>query len=153
MVIKCLNYRITLFVIGNRYAWEIKEYVLLLCIGVPLGGIGSGTIGRGFKGEFCRFQMTPGIYTYDIVHANQFILCVRDQKGTNLYQKVLNGSGHPGTLSSWDWSYNPSDGNYIGLYPRAWYTYNIPEMNLILKCKQISPVIPFDYTVSCKIYY
>jgi len=129
-------------------------YQLLLIIwkccgslGVPLGGIGSGTIGRGFKGEFCRFQMTPGIYTYDVVDADQFILSVRDPGGTNLYQKVLNGAGHPGTLSSWDWSFNPSDGIYFGLYPRSWYTYNIPEMNLILNCKQISPVIPHDYQV------
>ena len=28
--------------------------------GAPLGGIGAGTIGRGFRGEFTRFQMIPG---------------------------------------------------------------------------------------------
>lgn len=27
--------------------------------GCPIGGIGCGTIGRGFAGEFCRFQMKP----------------------------------------------------------------------------------------------
>jgi hypothetical protein len=91
--------------------------------------------------------MTPGIYTYKVVAADQFILSVRDTEGTNLYQKVLNGAGHPGTLSSWDWSFNPSDGSYTALYPRAWYTYNVPEINLILKCKQISPFIPHEYQV------
>ncbi|GLV41779.1 uncharacterized protein CBL_12068 [Carabus blaptoides fortunei] len=29
--------------------------------GVPIGGIGCGTIGRGLKGEFCRFQLNPGL--------------------------------------------------------------------------------------------
>jgi len=119
--------------------------------GVPVGGIGSGTIGRGFKGEFCRYQMTPGVYTYDVVHANQFIVSVRDEKGNRLYQKVLSGAGNPGTLSSWDWTYNPADGSYLGIYPRAVYTYKIPEESLVLKCKQISPVIPHNYKVRVQI--
>ncbi len=36
----------------------------LAMYGVPCGGVGSGTIGRGFRGEFCRFQMVPGDYSY-----------------------------------------------------------------------------------------
>ena len=123
--------------------------------GVPLGGIGSGSIGRGFKGQFCRFQMTPGLYSYDVVHQNQFILSVRDAKGTLTYQKVLNGAGPPPKtlLSTWDWTFNPENGSYLGLYPRAWYTYNIPEENMVVKCKQISPVIPHNYKVesNCRI--
>ena len=39
--------------------------------GVPIGGIGCGTIGRGYRGEFCRFQMIPGIYKYYTVPADQ----------------------------------------------------------------------------------
>ena len=46
--------------------------------GVPCGGIGSGTIGRGTTGEFLRFQINPGIYTYDVVTADAFHVCVRD---------------------------------------------------------------------------
>lgn len=116
---------------------------------MPIGGIGSGSIGRGFKGEFCRFQMTPGLYSYNVVHANQFIATVMDDKGKTIYQKVLSGAGAPPKrlLSSWDWSYNASDGSYQGLYPRAWYTYNIPELDLKLVCKQVSPVIPHNYKV------
>ena len=91
--------------------------------------------------------MTPGLYTYNVVHADQFIVSVRDKTGTKLYQKVLTGNGDPGTLSAWDWTYNSEDGSYLGLYPRAWYTYNIPEENLVLRCKQISPVIPNNYQV------
>jgi non-lysosomal glucosylceramidase len=39
-------------------------------LGVPLGGLGCGTIGRGFKGEFCRYQLVPGLYEFQTVEAN-----------------------------------------------------------------------------------
>ena len=38
---------------------------------MPLGGIGAGSIGRGWKGDFNRWQLKPGIYTYDVVDVNQ----------------------------------------------------------------------------------
>ena len=51
------------------------DYFLWFCfLGCPIGGIGCGTIGRGYKGEFCRFQMSPGLYHYKEVEANQ--VCV-----------------------------------------------------------------------------
>lgn len=57
--------------------------------GVPLGGIGGGSIGRGFAGQFCRFQMRPGIYEYHSVNANQFIVTIRNGQGKTLFQSVL----------------------------------------------------------------
>ena len=57
--------------------------------GVPIGGIGAGTIGRGFAGEFCRFQIRPGMYEYNTVHANQFILTIRDEKDKSIFQSLL----------------------------------------------------------------
>ena len=39
--------------------------------GAPLGGIGSGTIGRSLSGEFMRFQLLPGLYANDVVEPNQ----------------------------------------------------------------------------------
>ena len=35
-----------------------------------MGALGTGTIGRGYRGEFCRFQMVPGMYEYHIVQAD-----------------------------------------------------------------------------------
>ena len=35
-----------------------------------MGGLGTGTVGRGYRGEFCRFQMVPGMYEYHIVQAD-----------------------------------------------------------------------------------
>lgn len=57
--------------------------------GVPLGGIGSGTLGRGWAGEFCRFQMRPGIYEYNVVHANQFIVTIRDAGDKTIFHSLL----------------------------------------------------------------
>lgn len=57
--------------------------------GVPIGGIGSGTIGRGFAGEFCRFQMKPGVYEYNTVYANQFIVTIKDEKDNTIFQSLL----------------------------------------------------------------
>lgn len=57
--------------------------------GCPLGGIGGGTIGRGFAGEFCRFQMKPGMYESHTVHANQFIVTIRDEHQQTIFQSLL----------------------------------------------------------------
>ncbi len=29
-------------------------------MGVPIGGIGAGTIGRGWRGDFVKWQIFPG---------------------------------------------------------------------------------------------
>ncbi|XP_060068872.1 non-lysosomal glucosylceramidase-like [Ylistrum balloti] len=111
--------------------------------GCPLGGIGCGTVGRGFRGEFCRFQMLPGLYEHQTVQANQFILCIR-KNGKTVYQKVL--TGRKGKhLKAWEWGFPAANATYHALYPRAWTVYDIPEYKLRLVCRQISPVFPHDY--------
>ncbi|KAH9503274.1 Non-lysosomal glucosylceramidase [Bulinus truncatus] len=117
--------------------------------GCPIGGIGSGSIGRGYRGEFCRFQMVPGMYNHSVVDADQFIVCIRKNNETK-YIKVLNCSERKKEkntvrLKSWDWSFPPENGIYHALYPRAWSVFNIPEMMVTLICRQVSPVIPHDY--------
>ncbi|CDS40631.1 bile acid beta glucosidase [Echinococcus multilocularis] len=119
--------------------------------GVPLGGIGCGTIGRGFKGEFCRSSLRPGIYNYKVNVTDQFIVSVFREG--QVYQKVLSPhtsrSSIPHGLLSWEWGFPADRGHYIGLYPRSWTIYELPEVYLILICEQISPVIPHNYKDSC----
>ncbi|XP_053405634.1 non-lysosomal glucosylceramidase-like [Mercenaria mercenaria] len=112
--------------------------------GCPIGGIGSGTIGRGYRGEFCRFHMVPGIYDYHTVQADAFILCIR-KDGQTVYQKVLTGHRVSKSLKTWQWGFPQNQATYQTLYPRAWTVYNIPEHKLRLICRQISPIIPHDY--------
>ncbi|XP_078701010.1 non-lysosomal glucosylceramidase-like [Branchiostoma floridae x Branchiostoma belcheri] len=111
--------------------------------GVPLGGLGCGSICRGWKGDFCRWALLPGIYSYDIKMANQFTVCIR-RRGQTTYQQVLS-TRHPSCLTEWNWSYSPAHAYYHALYPRAWTVYDLPGQNITLTCRQVSPVLPHDY--------
>ncbi|CAL8080164.1 unnamed protein product [Calicophoron daubneyi] len=120
--------------------------------GVPMGGIGCGAIGRGFRGEFIRSSLIPGMYCYEPQPADQFILTVRKDNHT-LYQQVLSPFDGPPTqdteLHHWMWGFPVKNGLYIGLYPRSWTIYEIPEVNIVLVCEQISPVLPNNYKTTC----
>ena len=43
----------------------------IFLLGVPLGGIGGGSINRGWQGGFCKWQLKPGVYTQDCPLADQ----------------------------------------------------------------------------------
>uniref|UniRef100_A0A1B0AJL2 Non-lysosomal glucosylceramidase n=1 Tax=Glossina pallidipes TaxID=7398 RepID=A0A1B0AJL2_GLOPL len=142
--------------------------------GVPLGGIGGGSIGRGYAGEFCRFQMRPGIYEYNTVHANQFIVTIKNQNGDTIFQSLLSkntGCFHESgldcrltncsitrskqPLNSWHSKVDDKNCLYTGLYPRSWTEYDLSEHGIHLKCRQISPVIPHEYkdsSIPCAVF-
>ncbi|XP_026484474.2 non-lysosomal glucosylceramidase [Vanessa tameamea] len=128
----------------------IMDYIHMISAqrmyGCPIGGIGGGTIGRGFKGEFCRFQLYPGIYEYVTVPECQFIVNIRNAKKETIFQSVLSTYNKPKkVLQSWEWKINGSDCEYTALYPRAWTTYDLSKYGIKLVCRQISPVIPHNY--------
>ncbi|CAH2002818.1 unnamed protein product [Acanthoscelides obtectus] len=146
-----------------RYLWDyviskirgtyvVMDYVYVenakQIYGVPVGGIGSGTIGRGYRGEFCRFQMRPGIYEWNTVDANQFIITIKDQHQETIFHSLLTTFPKK-SLKSWQSLIDGSKCNYTGLYPRSWTEYDLTEYGIKLKCRQISPVIPHDYVNSC----
>jgi non-lysosomal glucosylceramidase len=58
------------------------------CIGVPLGGVGSGSIGRSYKGYFQNFQLFPQEYEENRILANQFSAFISRPDGTK-YSTVL----------------------------------------------------------------
>ncbi|KAM3311491.1 hypothetical protein ACQJBY_031881 [Aegilops geniculata] len=98
--------------------------------GVPLGGIGAGSIGRSCKGEFQRWQLFPGACEDKPVMANQFSAFISRKDGRK-YSTVL----HPGKpdlpkgtnisgIGSWDWNLNGEKCTYHALYPRAWTVYD-----------------------------
>lgn len=113
--------------------------------GAPIGGIGGGTIGRGFKGEFCRYALQPGMYKYHTVLANQFIVTIRDTDGNIVYNQVLSTHKSTKYLKNWKWEFKGENATYVALYPRAWTEYNIEDPAVKLICRQISPVIPHNY--------
>ncbi|CAH0551459.1 unnamed protein product [Brassicogethes aeneus] len=114
------------------------------CYGVPMGGIGSGTIGRGFRGEFLRFQLKPGLYEHNTVDANQFIITIKDDKDQTIFHSLLSTNKKKG-LRDWTSTLDGSRCKYTGLYPRSWTEYDLSEYGVTLKCRQVSPVIPHNY--------
>ncbi|KAM7251478.1 hypothetical protein ACFE04_023361 [Oxalis oulophora] len=128
-----------------------KRYVTS-SLGVPLGGVGGGSIGRSYRGEFQRFQLSPGLSKEEPVLANQFSVFIKRSSGEN-YSSVLcpknpellkesSGSG----IESWDWNLTGNKSTYHALYPRAWTVYEgEPDPNLKIVCRQISPFIPHNY--------
>uniref|UniRef100_A0AAR2LAB5 Non-lysosomal glucosylceramidase n=1 Tax=Pygocentrus nattereri TaxID=42514 RepID=A0AAR2LAB5_PYGNA len=135
----------------SRRTYRKSQHIIIICsqsytilfVGAPLGGIGGGTITRGWKGEFCRWQLNPGMYHYKTVIADQFTVCLRRDSRT-IYQQVLS-TEHPHTMQGWNWGYCGEYAFYHALYPRAWSVYHLPGQNVTLTCRQVSPVIPHDY--------
>ncbi|VDL77694.1 unnamed protein product, partial [Nippostrongylus brasiliensis] len=120
--------------------------------GVPIGGIGSGSIGTDFRGAFNAFSLIPGIKEQWVgnIKANQFILTVMSEDGsTCIYQSLLSVADfHDSSLSEWRSNFDPKDVRYRGLFPRAWREFRIPDLDLILICEQDSslPVGNFHWT-------
>ncbi|KAL3634379.1 hypothetical protein CASFOL_021433 [Castilleja foliolosa] len=124
--------------------------------GVPLGGMGSGSISRGFRGEFRHFQILPGTCETSPMMANQFSIFISREGGNKKYASVL-APGHHDSLgkssdhgiSSWGWNLNGQHSTYHALFPRSWTIYDgEPDPELKISCRQISPFIPHNYRES-----
>ncbi|KAM7488738.1 hypothetical protein LguiB_026222 [Lonicera macranthoides] len=121
--------------------------------GVPLGGMGSGSISRGFRGEFRHFQIVPGTCDASPMMANQFSIFVSREGGNKRYASVLSPGQHEGLgksadhgISSWGWNLSGQHSTYHALFPRAWTIYDgEPDPELKVSCRQISPFIPHNY--------
>ncbi|KAI3798173.1 hypothetical protein L1987_33442 [Smallanthus sonchifolius] len=119
--------------------------------GVPLGGMGSGSITRGFRGEFRQFQIIPGACEPSPMMANQFSIFISRDGGSKKYASVLAPGQHDGTgsdqgLSSWGWNLSGHNSTYHALFPRAWTVYDgEPDPELKVSCRQISPFLPHNY--------
>ncbi|RVW86281.1 Non-lysosomal glucosylceramidase [Vitis vinifera] len=123
--------------------------------GVPLGGIGGGSIGRSYRGEFQRYQLFPRICEDSPVLANQFSVFVSRPNGKKSSTvlcprnpEVLKGSASSG-IGSWDWNLDGESCTYHALYPRAWTVYEgEPDPEISIISSQISPFIPHNYKES-----
>lgn len=125
-----------------------KGYPVKPIHGVPLGGMGGGSITRGWQGDFTRWQMRPGMYTYNTVDADQFSLRVQ-REGEQAEALVLNPrTPQSDYLQSWQWGMNPHRAGYHALFPRAWTVYENLVDGITLTCKQVSPFIPENYKES-----
>ncbi|XP_041011666.1 non-lysosomal glucosylceramidase-like isoform X1 [Juglans microcarpa x Juglans regia] len=121
--------------------------------GVPLGGMGSGSISRGFRGDFRQWQIVPGICEPSPVMENQFSIFISRDGGNKNFASVLAPGQHEGLgksgdqgISSWGWNLNGQHSTYHALFPRAWTIYDgEPDPELKISCRQISPFMPHNY--------
>lgn len=114
--------------------------------GAPIGGVGTGSIGRSFTGDFCRYQLVPGLYEHELVEANLFTVCIR-KKSKTVYQQALTlrRPKKAKGLKSWNMAFSGDHAKYYAVYPESWTTYDLPGQNVKLTCHQLSPIIPHDY--------
>ncbi|CAM8975329.1 unnamed protein product [Rhodiola kirilowii] len=123
--------------------------------GVPLGGIGSGSIGRSMSGEFQRWQLFPRICEDKPVFANQFSVFVSRPNGEKYSTVLCTGNpelskeGASSGMGSWDWNLSGHKTTYHALFPRSWTVYDgEPDPVLKIVCRQLSPIIPHNYKES-----
>jgi non-lysosomal glucosylceramidase len=113
--------------------------------GVPLGGMGAGSIGRTHRGDFARWHLDVGRHRFETVPADQFSVYVAS--GSDQSAHVLS-TIRPETLRAWNWDLPVGAGTYHGLFPYAWFDYDWSALPVRLLQRQFSPVIPGNYRES-----
>jgi len=107
--------------------------------GVPLGGLGSGSIGRTPRGDFARWHLDVGRHRFETVPSCQFSVHVGGSDGASTH--VLS-TIRPTTLRAWNWDLPVGAGTYHALFPSAWFEYDWDRIPVGLVQHQFSPVIP-----------
>jgi non-lysosomal glucosylceramidase len=117
--------------------------------GAPVGGFGSGTFSRTYRGDFSRWHLKAGIHKYETVNANQFAIYEKSEgESTSVAQVLL--ADHPKNkdLGSWKWDYPVGAGTYYALYPKSWFDYRWDKLPAHVMLEQFSPILPDNYRES-----
>jgi non-lysosomal glucosylceramidase len=117
--------------------------------GAPVGGFGSGTFSRTYRGDFARWHIKAGVHKYQTEWANQFAMFQQSEGDSQGVAKVLTAA-HPdsGALSSWSWDYPTGAGDYYALYPKSWFDYRWDKFPAHVVLEQFSPILPDNYKES-----
>lgn len=121
--------------------------------GVPCGGLGSGSIGIGSDGAFRRWNLHPGKYVHNAIHANAFHLYIR--RGKHVQVRTLSIYKQAMLCCGMDKSSPhsphhmlpllPESVTYHGLHPFAWTVYEEPVPAVRVTLRQFSPFLPGEY--------
>jgi non-lysosomal glucosylceramidase len=114
--------------------------------GAPVGGFGSGTFSRTYRGDFSRWHLKAGIHKYETVYPNQFAIYEKSEGASEGIAQVLLAD-HPKNqdLRSWKWNYPVGAGTYYSLYPKSWYDYRWDKLPAHVTLEQFSPILPGNY--------
>ncbi len=116
--------------------------------GAPVGGFGSGTFSRTYRGDFARWHIKGGVHKYQTVWANQFAMYQKAEGGDSVAQVLTSAHPEGGALNSWKWDYPVGAGDYYSLYPKSWYDYRWEKFPAHVVLEQFSPVLPNNYRES-----
>jgi non-lysosomal glucosylceramidase len=116
--------------------------------GSPVGGFGSGTFSRTYRGDFSRWHIKSGVHKYQTVWTNQFAMYQKSEAGDSVAQVLTAAHPDGGMLSSWKWDYPIGSGDYYALYPKSWYDYRWDKFPAHVVLEQFSPVLPNNYRES-----
>ncbi|MDV7142146.1 GH116 family glycosyl hydrolase [Tropicimonas sp. TH_r6] len=108
--------------------------------GVPLGGIGTGTITRASDGRFSRWTLKGGGIADFTMPANGFLLRVKPE-GAAAQARALQPAPDRKEMSSFQFETEAPD--WGGLFPLAWHRH-APLAGIETTCRSFSPVIPGD---------
>ena len=119
--------------------------------GAPLGGFGSGCMGRSPRGDFNLWHLNGGDHVFRSLPACQFSVFEQPEgQGAQAYA-LCTEAPTDGNLSRWHWypasTPERSTGTYHALYPRSWYEYrNVFQAEIT--CEQYSPIWAHNYQES-----
>lgn len=117
--------------------------------GAPVGGFGSGTFSRTYRGDFSRWHLKTGVHKYETVDANQFAMYQKSEGASAGVAQVLSATHpHNQSLSAWKWDYPVGAGDYYALYPKSWYDYRWDRFPAHVVLEQFSPILPNNYRES-----
>ena len=109
--------------------------------GVPIGGLGAGSIGRTQRGDFARWHLRVGHHRYAPVPACAFSIFVADSLGGS-QAHVLSTLRPDAGPTAWTWDLPEGAGTYQALFPRAWTTIDWPQLLVEVAGSQLSPILP-----------
>jgi non-lysosomal glucosylceramidase len=113
--------------------------------GVPIGGLGTGSIGRTYRGDAARWHLEVGRHRHESVAADGFSIFVGGPDGT---RATVLSALRPSDLPTWGWDLPVGGGTYHGLFPRAWQAFEPEVLGVRAVGEQLSPVIAGDLTRS-----
>jgi non-lysosomal glucosylceramidase len=114
--------------------------------GAPLGGFGSGAIGRTYRGDFARWHLKVGVHKYRSIPSDVFAAFEQQEGGAP--EALVLSTAKPqggGMLGAWNWNYPEGAGKYSALYPKAWFDFRPSSFPVRLVQEQFSPVLPHNY--------
>jgi non-lysosomal glucosylceramidase len=116
--------------------------------GVPVGGLGSGSIGRTQGGEFARWHLGIGRHRVGPVAGCAFSVFTAPADDIGEGEAHVLSTLRPDALPGWRRDLPEGAGTYHALFPRAWLVYDWDALPVRLTQAQLSPVLPGDYRAS-----